>query len=141
VAPVGTHLADKSALARWRHPPVAERLAALRDSDQLATCSLIELELLFSARSRDEFRETRIDRGLAYPRARTDQDALDRAEEVQALLAEKGEHRGASVPDLIIAATAELADLTLLHYDADFDLIASVTGQSVDWVVPRGSVP
>ena len=59
---------------------------------------------------------------------------------MQAALAERGEHRGASLPDLIIAAAAERAGVTVLHYDADYDLIASVTGQPVDWVVPRGSL-
>ena len=44
------------------------------------------------------------------------------------------------VPDLIIAAQAELADLTMLHYDADFDLISSVTGQPTLWIIPQGSI-
>ena len=53
----------------------------------------------------------------------------DRAVEVQALLAVRGQHRAPSIPDLIIAATAELAGLTVLHLDKDFELIASITGQ------------
>lgn len=57
-----------------------------------------------------------------------------------AALAERGQHRGASLPNLIIAATAERAQVTLLHYDADYDLIASVTGQPVDVDCARGSV-
>jgi hypothetical protein len=56
----------------------------------------------------------------------------DRAVEVLALLADRGQHRAPSVPDLIIAATAELAGLTVLHLDKDFDVIADVTGQSVE---------
>jgi predicted nucleic acid-binding protein len=56
----------------------------------------------------------------------------DRAAEVLTLLADRGEHRAPSIPDLIIAATAELADLTVLHVDKDFDLIARVTGQPVE---------
>ena len=48
---------------------------------------------------------------------------------VQKLLAEKGQHRAPSIPDLLIAATAELAGLTVLHLDKDFDLIAKLTGQ------------
>jgi predicted nucleic acid-binding protein len=55
-------------------------------------------------------------------------------------LAERGTHRGAPVPDLIIAAAAERAGVTLLHYDADFDLIASVTGQPCEWVVEHGTI-
>lgn len=56
----------------------------------------------------------------------------DRAIEVQGLLAERGHHRAASVPDVLIAATAELAGLTVLHIDKDFDLIADVTQQPVE---------
>ena len=53
----------------------------------------------------------------------------DRALEVQQLLAGKGQHRAPSIPDLLIAATGELAGLTVLHLDKDFDLIAKLTGQ------------
>ena len=56
----------------------------------------------------------------------------DRALEVQLLLAERGKHRGPSIPDLIVAATAELASLTVLHLDKDFDTISSVTGQPLE---------
>jgi predicted nucleic acid-binding protein len=59
----------------------------------------------------------------------------DRAVEVLTLLADRGQHRAPSVPDLIIAATAELAGLTVLHCDKDFDLIAGVTGQPAEWLV------
>lgn len=63
-----------------------------------------------------------------------------RAVEVQGLLADRGLHRAASIPDLLIAATAERRGAAVLHYDSDFDLIASVTGQATAWVVPRGTV-
>jgi predicted nucleic acid-binding protein len=42
--------------------------------------------------------------------------------------------------DLLIAAVAERASLCLLHYDADFEAVAAVTGQVTRWVVPRGSL-
>jgi len=106
----------------------------------LATCSVTDLEQLFSARSGAEHRERRGEIALRYTRVEIDQRALDRAVEVQGLLADKGQHRGASVPDLVVAAAAERAGLTVLHYDADYELIATVTGQKVEWVVPRGSV-
>jgi predicted nucleic acid-binding protein len=64
---------------------------------------------------------------------------IRRAKEVQRLLADKHQ-RGRKVPDLLIAATAERTNLTILHYDTDFDLIAEVTGQPCQWIVPRGSV-
>jgi predicted nucleic acid-binding protein len=56
----------------------------------------------------------------------------DRAVEVLALLADRGQHRAPSIPDLIIAATAELADLTVLHLNKDFDIIAQITGQPME---------
>ncbi len=56
----------------------------------------------------------------------------DRAVEVQGLLAERGQHRAPSIPDLMIAATAEVMDLCVLHLDKDFELIAEVTGQRVE---------
>lgn len=141
MARVATHLADKSAIARWHYPEVGARLEELRDAGRIATCSIIELEVLFSARSRNEFRSLRVDRQLVYPRIPIDQLVLDRAEEVQALLAEGGQHRVVPIPDLVIAAAAELAGVAVLHYDADFDVIAKVTKQPVEWVVSRGSVP
>ena len=51
-----------------------------------------------------------------------------------------GQHRGVSVPDLVLAASADIEELTIVHYDLDFDLIAEITGQPTEWVVPRGSV-
>lgn len=56
----------------------------------------------------------------------------DRAMEVQTLLADRGQHRAPSLADLIVAATAELAELTVLHLDTDFDLIAEITGQATE---------
>ena len=56
----------------------------------------------------------------------------DRAVQVQMLLADRGQHRAASIPDLLVAATAEIVGLTLLHVDKDFELIASLTGQPVE---------
>jgi len=52
----------------------------------------------------------------------------------------RAQHRGVSIPDLLVAAAAEAAGLVVLHYDADYELIATATGQTVEWVVPRGSV-
>jgi predicted nucleic acid-binding protein len=69
-----------------------------------------------------------------------DQGVLDRAVEVQDVLAGRSQQRGAKIADLLIAAAAEAAGLVVLHYDHDFDLIASVTHQRVEWIVTAGSV-
>jgi len=66
--------------------------------------------------------------------------AEERPRERQRDLAARGQHRGVSVPDLVLAAVAGIEQLTILHYDADFDLIADVTRQPTEWVVPRGSI-
>jgi predicted nucleic acid-binding protein len=133
-------LLDTSVWVRLDARPVAERCLPLIRRGLAATCSIVDLAVLYSARTPAGYGATRADRALALEQLAVEQPVLDRAVEVQAALAERGEHRGASLADLIIAATAERANVTVLHYDADYDLIASVTGQQVDWVVPRGSL-
>ena len=75
----------------------------------------------------------------AFDLIETAAERVRRARQVQRLLAAKHQ-RGRKVPDLLIAAAAEASGLAVLHYDADFDRIAAVTGQRVEWVVPAGSV-
>lgn len=134
------HLLDNSALARMAKPPVAARVQGLIEGGLAATCSMTDLELLFSTRSGDEHRERRADLELRFLHVPLAQSTFDRAIEVQGLLADRGQHRGANVPGLVVAAAAEHAGLVVLHYDADFELIATVTGQPTEWVVPRGSI-
>ena len=134
------YLGDKSALARLHQDEVLHRVSALYLSGQIATCGMVDLELLYSARNGDDHRELALDR-LLLPRVPCGDDAFDRAIEVQGILAEEGRHRSVGLEDLVIAAAAELAGLAVLHYDQDYDLIAEVTGQPMEWVVPRGTVP
>jgi predicted nucleic acid-binding protein len=57
---------------------------------------------------------------------------MDRALEVQRLLAaHRGNGHRRPIPDLIIAATAELHNAEVLHVDGDYEMIAEVTGQPV----------
>jgi len=74
------------------------------------------------------------------PQAPIDDAVVNRALEVQAMLAERSQHRAVPLPDLLIAACAEQANLTVLHYDADFDRVAELTKQPTQWIVGRGSV-
>ncbi len=76
----------------------------------------------------------------AWPKVAMDQKVLDRAVEVQDALATRSQQRGAKIADLLIAAAAEAAGLVVLHYDRDFELIAEVTSQPVEWIVPAGSI-
>lgn len=135
-----TFLADKSALARREtRPEVREILEPLLVSGEIATCGIVDLELLYSARDRATYRAlTEALRGM--PRVSVTDDAVNRAIAVQAMLAERSQHRAVPLPDLLVAACAERAELTVLHYDADFDRVAELTGQPTQWIVPRGSV-
>jgi hypothetical protein len=121
-------------------PDVARRVAPMIDAGLAATCAVTDLEQLFSSRSAQEHREWREEIALRYIRVPVEQAAFDRAIEVQGILADRGRHRAASIPDLIVAAVGERAGLPVLHYDRDFDLIADVTGQAAEWVLPRGSI-
>lgn len=137
---MATHLADTSALARVHHDDVAARLNPMFMGGRIATCGLVDLEVLVSARGGPDHEEMWLDRQL-LPRAPITDACTDRAIDVQGELAERGLHRRVATKDLVIAAAAEQAGLTVLHYDRDFDLIAEVTGQPTEWVVPRGTVP
>ena len=133
------YLIDKSALARMPLEPVRSRLAPIIEAGEAATCPIIDLEVLYSARNREEYDRIRQRRTLAYHSVAIDEAMLQRAISIQAELARTGRHR-VPIPDLVIAAVAEAAGLTLLHYDRDYDLIAEVTGQPAEWVVERGVV-
>ena len=133
------YLIDKSALARMSHPRVQARLVPILEAGEAATCAVIELEVIYSTRNAADHARTRRRRALAYRHVALDEAIFQRAIEVQGLLALRGQHR-VPIPDLIIAAAAEHAEMVLLHYDSDFDRIAAVTGQEMEWVVPKGSV-
>lgn len=120
------------------HTAVADRLTPLLVDGYVATCPIIDLEVLYSARSRSDYEDILVERG-SLPSLPINEAVTERAVAVQRLLAQRGQHR-LPLPDLLIAAVAEINDLTVLHYDADYDRIASVTGQATEWVVPRGSV-
>ena len=132
------YLADKSALARLDHPPVAGRLRPLLVDGLVATTPIIDLEVLYSARSPADYEDILAER-RALPSFPLTAEVTDRAIDVQRRLARGGRHR-LPLPDLLIAAVAELNDLAVLHYDADYDRIAEVTGQRCEWVVLRGSL-
>jgi predicted nucleic acid-binding protein len=100
----------------------------------------LDFEDLFSARSPAQYFQTVAIRRDGYEYLTTEEEDWQRALETQAELATRGRWREVGMPDLLVAAVAERHALTLLHYDADFDTIAEITGQDARWVVPRGSV-
>lgn len=134
------YLGDTSALARLARPEVAARLEPLLESGLIARCTPTDLEAGFSSTSPRSHRAMREARS-AWPLVSMDQPVLDRAVAVQDMLAERSQQRGAKIADLLIAAAAEASGLVVLHYDHDFDLIADVTGQPTEWILPTGAVP
>jgi predicted nucleic acid-binding protein len=130
---VSSWLIDKSALVRLAASPDASDWADRVERGLVRITTVTRLEVGYSARSGPELRA-----GLRQPPlASMPVEYLtpvieDRAVEVLALLADRGQHRAPSIPDMMIAATAELAGLTVLHLDKDFEIIADITGQPVE---------
>jgi predicted nucleic acid-binding protein len=141
MAAVASHLADTSALARLHRPVVAAVLGPLIEAGLVGTCGVIECELGWATRGGAEFDLVRADRAEGYEWLPTHDEDWRRALEVQAVLWGSGRVRAVGFPDLLIAAVAEREQVTLLHYDGDYDLIAEVSRQPMQWVVPRGTVP
>ena len=128
-----TWLIDKSALVRLSASPDAGEWAERIERGLVRITTVTRLEVGYSARSGPDLRAGLRQPPLsAMPVQYLTPAIEDRAVEVLTLLADRGQHRAPSIPDLIIAATAELAGLTVLHMDKDFEVIADITGQSVE---------
>jgi hypothetical protein len=135
-------LADTSAWTnRQKDPTVLADFSARVARGEIATCAMVKLELLWEVRDAAEFRGRRerldalVDLPIGPPEWRRATDVFER-------LAAEGplHHRRVRIPDLLIAAAAEVAGVALCHYDADFELIAVVTGQPVRAIAPLGSL-
>lgn len=123
-------LIDKSALVRLGSSPDAQQWASRIDRGLVRITTVTRLEVGYSARNAEQALSAFRDPPLtAMPVEYMTPAIEDRALEVLLLLAGKGQHRAPSIPDLLLAATAELAGLTVLHLDKDFELIATITGQ------------
>ncbi len=132
------YLADKSALARFPVPAVEARLRPLLEGGELATCAIVDLEVLYSSRNLRDY-EAILEERRSLDAAPVTPEVMSTAIDLQHELARRGQHRVA-IPDLIISAAARLAGLVVLHYDADFERIASAGGAPHEWVVPQGSM-
>jgi predicted nucleic acid-binding protein len=126
-------LIDKSAIVRLGASPDAQTWSERIERGLVRITSLTRLEVGFSARSAGDRRQLLYDPPVGLmPVEYLTPPVEDRAIDVQGLLADRGHHRAPSVPDLLLAATAELAGLTVVHVDKDFELIAGVTGQPLE---------
>ena len=133
-----SHLLDTSVLTRLGAPSVRAVVEPLVAIGRAARAGISDLEIGYSPRNAAEWDEL-VGALDAFELVDTTAEHIQRARQVQRLLAANSQ-RGRKIPDLLVAAAAEQASCTVLHYDADFDLIASVTGQPCQWVVPPGTV-
>lgn len=134
-------LVDTSVWAQRRNPRIALWFEAALLHDEIALCDQILLELLMYPVRSEEYARV-ADALAAVPLIPMTAADWVRAREVHALLAQqrRGQHKSVKIPDLLIAATAERVGVTLVHYDADYELIGSVTGQPLRWVAERGAL-
>lgn len=140
MAAVARYLADKSALARLHLPEVRNVLGPLVETGLVATCAVIEFEVLWSTRSPSEYDTDQADRLIGYEWLPTEDTDWRRVLEIQEQLWTTGRMRTVPLPDLLVAAVAERHQVTVLHYDQDYDTITEVTNQPAQWIVPRGSI-
>ena len=131
-------LADTSVFARLSKPSVVSAFAPRAVEGAVGICAPVAFELGYSARNHEDY-VALVDRLTAYPFVPVTDADHRRALEVQSSLSERGQHRALSLVDALVAAAAEARGLTVLHYDADFELVANVTGQPHEWIVERGT--
>jgi len=133
-----SYVGDTSVLKRLGQQEIRNIVEPLAVAGQLALARICDLEVGFSARNAEEWDQlvAALD---AFAAVETTAEHVRRALQVQRLLSIRSQ-RGRKIPDLLVAAAAEELDIAVLHYDADFDLIAAVTGQRSEWVVAPGTV-
>ncbi|MEV0278283.1 PIN domain nuclease [Streptomyces sp. NPDC050610] len=117
-----------------------EKWAPVLRQGRIGMCAPTEAELLFSARSTDQYERIHEGFGALYAWRGVPDDAWARVHELQSGLARAGCHRSAGIVDLLVAVTALHHRLTLLHYDRDFETVAEHTGLRTQWVAEPGAV-
>ena len=140
VGPGQLYLTGTSAHARSDHPLVRNVIAGLIADRVAATCVTVDLEAGWSGRDLGDVRAIAERRRSQCVRLPISEAIAGRAREVQLRMAARGHHRAAGVIDLLTAAVAEHHGAVVLHYDADFEHIASSTGRPHAWIVPRESI-
>lgn len=134
MALIAGYLLDTSAAARMRHPAIAARVAPLIEAGVVATCATLDAEALYSAPSPAEYEQIRGDRRDAYEYLPTEDHHWQAAFDAQRILARTGRHRAVGVADLLTAVLASEHQLTVVHYDADFDIVGEVITVGRQWV-------
>jgi predicted nucleic acid-binding protein len=121
------------------YPQVAAKLTPLIQAAVVATCATLDAEALYSARSPAEYEQLRTDRREAYEYLPTDDAHWQQAFDVQRELARTRRHRAVDIADLLTAVLAADHGVTVVHYDADFEVVAEVFDFHHRWVLARGS--
>ena len=122
------------------HPEVAARLAPLIEAGLVATTAQLDAEALYSACSPADYQQLWSDRRLAYEYLPTNDEHWQTALGAQRQLASTGRHRAVGMTDLLIATLADAHDVTLIHYDADFEIAAEILPFRHQWVVEQGTI-
>jgi predicted nucleic acid-binding protein len=139
VGPGQLYLIDTSAHARIEQSAIRNVIAGLIVDRAAATCVTVDLEAGYSGRDLNDVRTIAERRRSLYIVLPISEVIADRARDVQLRMAARGHHRAAGVIDLLTAAVAEHHGAVILHYDADFEHIAAITGQPHAWIAPRGT--
>jgi len=132
------YLTDTSVFSRLSKPVVGAAVSPLAAAGRIVLCAPVVFELGFSARSADDH-EAIMSRLEAFDTVPVTAADHSLAIDIQGRLAKRGWHRACSLVDCLITALADSHDLVVLHYDADFELLAEITGQPHQWVVERGT--
>jgi predicted nucleic acid-binding protein len=140
MAMIARHLIDTSAEARMTHPEIAARLAQLIEAGLIATTAQLDAEALYSAQNAADYEQLWSDRRLAYKYLPTNDEYWQTALDAQRRLASTGRHRAIGMADLLIATLATAHDVTVLHYDADFEIAAEVLPFQHQWVLEQGTI-
>ncbi|MGH3656412.1 MAG: PIN domain nuclease [Micromonosporaceae bacterium] len=135
----GLLLADTSVWHWARHADARDALQPVLTRGIVATCAIVDAELMVSARGPGDADDMAAER-RALHWLTTPDDVWDTVLATQRALVDSSRHRTVKIPDLIIAAVGQRHGATVLHYDADYDAIAEITEQSTRWLAPRGTL-
>jgi hypothetical protein len=136
---IARYFIDTSAAARMSQPAVAERVAPLIQAGHVATCAVLDAEALYSARNPQDYERIRSERRIAYEYVPTNDEHWDAAFDAQRALARTGRHRAVGIHDLLTAVLSAQHRLTVVHYDADFEIASEVLDFQHQWAIPAGT--
>ena len=132
------YLADTSVFAGLSKPNVAAAFALYAATGQVGICAPVAFEIGYSARSHADYLIL-VERLLSFTAVTVSDADHRRSLEIQLALSAKGQHRSLSLVDALVSAVAESREMTILHYDGDYETVATITGQKHEWIVPRGT--